>query len=256
MARGFSFVKRASAEQAARGGSSLWGGKLIFKLPEDGDTAVVRFIPDEDGEYIFASWHHEIPVEGRAWGNLVPCIAQDEDGNHTNDDCPGCEADLPMKFKGYVRMIWRDGPVYKTDEKGAIVKDNLGDPVVLDHKDAVAIWSSGPRVFEELDETHEAYKDLGSRDFRVKRRGVKKDTKYTIVPAIVDGGPKKMSAADKKLVEADETDLNDFIRAPSYDDWQVRLTGVATTAANGGSSGAGEAARSGSTPNPFKRSQE
>lgn len=252
MPRGFGFVNRAAAESAARGGSSLWAGKLIFKLPKDGDQAVVRFVPDEDGEFVFGAWHHEVPVEGRAWGDMVPCIAQDEDGNRTTDDCPGCDADLPMKFKGFVKLIWREGPVYKTDEKGKVVKDNMGDPVVLDKKDSVAIWSSGPRLFENLGEIHDSYNGLGSRDFRVKRKGTGTDTSYTIVPAVIDGGPKKMSAADKKLVKETEVDLNEFIRSPSAEDFATRLSG-GRSSSNGSGSADSEPATTAAASNPFKR---
>ena len=254
MPKGFGFVNKASAEQAAKGGSSLWGGKLIFRLPEDGDKAVARFVEIED-EFVHSAWHHEVPVEGRAWGDMVPCIAQDEDGNHTDDPCPGCENDLPMKFKGYVALIWRDGPVYKTDDKGKIVKDNLGALVVVDHKDQVAIWSSGPRLFENLGEIHETYGNLGSRDFTVKRRGQKTDTTYTIVPADPDGGKQAMSAADKKLVKDSEISLSEFVKPPSYETFQARLDGrpVSSGSSNGASSPEADDA---ADKNPFKRKKQ
>jgi hypothetical protein len=255
MAKGFGFVNRAAAEVAARsGGSSLWAGKLIFKLPNDGDTAFVRFVTtDDDGDFVHSAWHHEVPVEGRAWGDQVPCIAQDEDGNRTDDDCPGCEADLPMKFKGYVLVLWRDGPVYKTDDKGKVVKDNTGDPVVLSKKDQIAIWSSGPRLFEALGETDESYHGLGSRDFRVKRKGEGTKTEYFIVPADIDGGKKPMSAADKKLVKECEIDLSEFIKPPSYEAFKARLEGRSFAASGNGSGGSSQPATTAAGNNPFKR---
>lgn len=255
MAKGFSFVNRAAAETAARGGSSLWGGKLIFQLPDDGDTAIVRFVPDEDGEFVFGAWHHEVPVEGRAWGDQVPCIAQDEDGNKTDDYCPGCEHDFKLKFKGYIKLIWRDGPVYKKDEKGKIIKDNAGNKKIVGEEDQVAIWSSGPRLFENLGETDEAYDGLGSRDFRVKRKGQKTDTMYVITPAVVDGGKKKMSAKDIKLVEDAEIDLNEFIRPPSSDEFERRITGDYSGGSNG-SKGDDEPTTSAAANNPFKRKRK
>lgn len=251
MAKGFGFVNEA-AKQTQGSGSSLWGGKLIFKLPDDGDTANVRFLPDEDGEYVFGAWHHEVPVEGRAWGDQVPCIAQDEDGNRTDDDCPGCEADLKMKFKGYILLIWRDGPVYKKDEQGKVVKDNQGNLKQIGEKDQIAIWSSGPRLFENLGEIHEGYSGLGSRDFKVKRKGKGKDTTYTIVPVNPDGGKKAMSSSDKKLVKENEIDLNEFIRPPSYDDFQARLEGRSTSSSNGNGESNSDS-ESAAASNPFKR---
>lgn len=263
MAKGFGFVNRAKAESAASGGgSSLWFGHLIFKLPGDGDVAFGRFIPcgeDEDGDaYVEGAWHHQVPVEGRNWPDQVPCIAQDEDGNRTDDDCPGCERDLPLKFKGFALLIWRDGPVYKKDEKGQVVKDNQGDLVVIGEEDQVAIWSSGPRLFENLAEIDETY-GIGSRDFRIKRKGLKTDTEYVIMPRDVDGGKQKLSAADKKLIAGHDIDLADFVKAPSYEEFTARLEGGYSGGSGGGSSnGSGESSPSETAAerNPFARKKD
>lgn len=253
MAKGFGLASKVSAENASKGGNSLWGGKLVFKLPDDGDTAIMRFIPcDDEGNYAASARHHEVPVEGRNWPDLVPCIAQDEDGEMTNDPCPGCEHDLPLKFKGYILGIWRDGPVYKKNEKGRLVKDNSGAYVVQGEKDQIAIWSSGPRLFDELGETDENYGDLGNRDFKIKRKGKGTDTTYTIVPYPVDGGKAPLSKADKKLISENEIDLADFIRPPSYDKFEKMLDGDYSSDddSKGGSSNPVEQSRK---TNPFKR---
>lgn len=226
MAKGFGLSKKVNAENASKGGPSLWGGKLAFKLPEDGDTAIVRFIPcDDEGNYPASARHHEVPVEKRNWPELVPCIAQDEDGDPTDDDCPGCENDLDMKFKGYILLIWRDAPVYKRNDKKRIVKDNAGKPVVVDNKDQVAIWTSGPRLFDELEDTDDGYGNLGARDFRIKRKGSGMDTTYKIIPADPKGGDEPLSKNDKKLVAENEIDLADFIRPPSYDKFDKMIDG-------------------------------
>ena len=120
MPKGFGFVRQTQAESAARSGSgSLWAGQLVFKIPEDGGVEIVRFIKN-DGEFVHSARHHQVPVEGRNYPDLVPCIAQDDDGNVTDDACPGCERDLALKYKGYVTLIWRDGPVYKKDGQGNV----------------------------------------------------------------------------------------------------------------------------------------
>jgi hypothetical protein len=249
MAKGFGFVKSAAEKSQKSGGNTLWAGRLIFKLPSSGDEAIGRFVEVEDS-FVHAAWHHEVPVEGRSWGDMVPCIAQDEDGERTDDPCPGCEADLPMKFKGYVLLIWRDAPVYKKDNEGKLVKDNEGDLVKTgDTADQIAIWSSGPRLFENLSEIEEAYGGLGSRDFRIKRKGTGTDTKYVILPADIDGGKKAMSKDDKALAADNDISLEEFVKPPSYDDFAQRLGGGGGS--NGGS-GSPEA-RAAST-NPFKRS--
>jgi hypothetical protein len=254
--KGFKFAKKAREEQAARRGisNSMWAGKLIFKLPDSGDSAIVRFL-EHEGEVIWGAYHHEIPVEGRAYGDLVPCLARDEEtGERTDAHCPGCDADLKEKEKYYVLLIWQDAPVYKTDDKNKIVKDNAGDPIVLDRADQVAIWSSGPRLAENLEEIEEAYNGLTSRPFKVKRKGIKLDTEYIITPEDVDGGPKKMSAAEKKLAEGHDIKLADFLKPPSAEQFEARLSGKVS--AGGGSSRDEDEepkAQRAASSNPFKR---
>lgn len=254
MAKGFSFVERSGQERKARmGGSSVFAGKQIFKLPSDGDKGVVRFIADEDGDFIYGARHHEVPREGQAWGDLVPCIAQDEDGNVTDDSCPGCENDLKMKDRFFALVLWKDAPVYKTDDKGKIVKDNLGDPVVIDHKDQMAVWPFGPQLAEALQEIDESY-GLGSREFRIKRKGEGLDTEYHIVPADVDGGKTKPDAADKKIIATSDIELGEFIKPPSYEDFEKRISGNFTGGnSGGGSNGTSEPAKKAAKSNPFKR---
>lgn len=253
MAKGFSFVKKSGQERKARmGGSSVFAGKAVFKLPNDGDKGVVRFLPDEDGDFIYGARHHEVPREGQPWGDLVPCIAQDEDGNVTDDACPGCENDLKMKDRFFALVLWKDAPVYKTDDKNKIVKDNLGDPVVIGNEDQIAVWPFGPQLAESLEEIDESY-ELGSREFRIKRKGEKLDTEYHIVPADVDGGKAKPGAADKKLIDKNEIDLSEFIAPPSYEDFERRISG---NFSGGGSSDADAPSKDAAKSNPFKRNKK
>lgn len=259
MARGFSFVQGQKQARAARsGGASAFAGKLLFKLA-DGDVENIRFIADEDGEVVYGAIHHEVPVEGRAWGDNVVCIAQDDEGNQTDDPCPGCESDLKIKDRYYVHVLWKDAPVYKRDKDNGnkIVKDNVGDPVVIGNEDQCAIWPMGPELADELGEIEESY-GLASREFRVKRKGEKLDTKYTIVPADPDGGKKKPSASEREIIEESDIDLNDFIKPPSYEDFQSRLEGKSRGggSSDGGSSGGSEPAKAAAKRNPFARNKK
>ena len=96
--------------------------------------------------------------------------------------------------------------MFKRDSDNKIVKDSVGDPVVLDHKPQIAVWSSGIRLFDELDEINANYRGLSSRPFKIKRKGEKLDTKYHIAPADVDSGAAEMTDGEKKLAE-DKYDL-------------------------------------------------
>lgn len=239
MPRGFEGVRRASADIEARRQSSSGQGALYFRL-KAGEETVVRFL--EQGDDIFWAMMHEVPVEGRSWGKDVPCLDQEKEGT----PCPGCERDLPLRFKGYINVIWSDAPVFKRDDN-KIVRDSTGDPVVLDHKPQVAVWSSGVRLFEELEEIDRNFKGLTSRRFKVKRKGEGLDTKYHIAPEDVDSGPQKMTAAEKKLAD-DKFDLNEFVKPGSYEDFLKQLGEVPR--GQGGGNGA-----SAPPKNPFMRNR-
>lgn len=242
--RGFTGVRNASAEVEAKRGSG-GPGALWFRL-KDGDEAVVRFL--EEGEEIFWCYTHEVPVDNRQFGRDVPCVDQDKDGTA----CPGCERDLPRKFKGFINLIWFDAPVFKRDSDNKLVKDRLGDPVVTGVKAQVAVWGSGIRLFETLDEINTDYRGLTSRPFKVKRRGLKLDTKYHISPADVDGGAQDFTAEEKKLA-GDKYDLNTFTKPPSYNEF---LKELGEAPQGGGNNGGGGSGGEGQTrKNPFMRNK-
>ena len=144
--------------------------------------------------------------------------------------------------------FWFDAPIFKRDAENKIVKDRLNDPVVIGNKAQVALWSSGIRLFEELEEVNANYKGLMSRRFKVKRKGSGLDTKYIIVPADIDAGPTALDDEENKLAE-DKYDLNEFIKPPSYEDFLKALGQGGQSAGNGGQ------AAPESRPNPFMRSR-
>ena len=239
MPRGFQGVRQASAEVEAKRGSG--GGSLYFRL-KGGEEAIVRFL--EQDEDIAWCMMHEVPVENRQFGKNVPCLDQERDGT----PCPGCEKEMDRRFKGFINLIWEDAPVFKRDDSNKIVKDRLGDPVILRTEPQVAVWNSGIRLFEELDEINTNYKGLMSRKFKVKRRGEGLDTKYSIAPADPDGGPQPLDDEERKLM-AEKYDLNQFTKPGTYDEFMDQL--------GGGSGGGSDNGSGGSQPraNPFMRSR-
>lgn len=236
MPRGFAGVSKASAELESRRGSG--SGALWFRLGA-GEETVVRFL--EEGDGIFWAMTHEIPVEGRNWGRDVVCLDQEKDG----EPCPGCEHDLPRRFKGYINVIWQDAPKFKRDDSGKLVRDTTNAPVILGREPQVAVWSSGIRLFEELAEIDTNYKGLTSRRFRVKRRGSGLDTKYSIVPEDIDSGPQSLTDHEQKLA-AEKFDLNEFVQPKSYEDFVKEMEG-------GGQNGGGQQRQQEGPRNPFMR---
>jgi hypothetical protein len=213
MARGFSKVAAARADSDKRKNS---GGnftkRLYFKLPGDGDTAKVRFL--EAGEDVAGGYFHPVQFPDKKYPILIPCLDQDPlTAERVGRDCPGCEQELKRQFKGVINLIWRDAPLYATDDDGNVDYDEI-----VGYEDQVAVWQSGLETFEELQIQDETY-GLDSRDFHVRRKGLKLATKYSINP--VDGGPTELTKADKSLLE-DKYDLDEILTPPEYEVWGVR----------------------------------
>jgi hypothetical protein len=242
MPRGFGGVRQASAEVEARrssgGPSALW-----FRI-DAGEEAIVRFLEQDDD--IFWCKMHEVPVDGRNFGRDVACCNQDDDGT----PCPGCERDLPRKFKGFINLIWDNAPVFKKNSEGRLEKDKDNNPIIISRKPQVAVWGSGIRVFEELDEINANFRGLRSRRFKVKRKGEKLSTKYSIQPQNVDSGPQDFSDEEKKL-QAGKYDLNLFVKPPTYNEFLKEL-GESPNGSGGNSTPADEAANK----NPFMRRKD
>lgn len=211
MARGFGALATAREDIDRR--KAAGGGDFIryFRLGA-GETAVVRFL--EEGEDVACGWVHLVKVPGRSFPLQVPCIDQDDEGRRNlGKDCPGCEQELDLKFRGKINMIQRDAPIQEKD-------GNTWKTVGFD--DAVVVWDVSFEVLQDLQEKDFDYKGLKSRDFKIKRVGEKFDTKYFISPADPDGGPQPMSEGDKEL-EADKYDLNELTIPSSYESWGVRV---------------------------------
>lgn len=213
MPKGFSAVAAAANdinERKNAGGD--FEKKKYLRLPKDKDKATVRFL--EAGDDVTSSWCHVVPHPKIQWGIKIPCIDQDaETGERIGKDCPGCEAPYRRVFQGWINLIWRDAPVYATDDNG---KPDFND--VVGHEDQVVLWQSGINVFEDLQIQDETY-GLDSRDFIIRRSGTGKNTTYAILP--VDGGPTPMSKKDVALAE-EKYDLNAITAAPDYEVWGKR----------------------------------
>ncbi len=210
MASGFSSVQEAGRDIAARKTAAESGDfpkRLFFRLPNDGDTAVVRFLEENDD--VQWAWIHE-----RDGTYPLVCRDQDEEGRRIGETCPGCDTDMKRKFRGVINVIWRDVegiPRYNKVDGKLVPLDEDGD--------VVSIWISGSRLFvDTLDPVNKKYGGLSSRDFEVTRRGNGFDTAYSVLPADPDGGKTPLSEADKAL-EAEKNDLSYYVDPPALDEW-------------------------------------
>jgi hypothetical protein len=220
MSPGISKVQAASSDINARKEAGGTGGRFFFKL-KDGESAVVRFL--EDGNEVQCAWVHELPVQpgsNRTFGQKVPCRDQDFDtlSRGVGEACPGCEENLRVSFQGAINLIWRDAPYLARDEQNRLVRDEDNNVVIDGNLDQIAVWVAGITVFEELDSLDADYGGLTSRDFKITRKGSGLNTKYSLRPAVVDGGPEALSSEDQELVD-NKFDLTAYGSAPEYDEW-------------------------------------
>jgi len=201
--------KEASRSRRSSGGSS--SNRTWLRL-KDGDSVRVRFLEQDDD--FKTAWTHTTErvgtrKDGSTYTTYDERLAQGPDDLNERGEKP--------RFKFWINVIWRDGPVFARDEEGRIIREGK-NPKVDHTEDVLAVFSGGITLAEELDFLNGKYKGLTSRDFIISRTGATKDdTKYKIEPVseedeegntVVKRQP--MSAADKELAEQKE-DLDGLI---------------------------------------------
>jgi hypothetical protein len=213
-------AERAARMEAERAMREAQGPRPIFFRLKNGESAQVRFL--EQDQEVVGAMMHEVPVEGRSWGRDVPCLDAKDDG----DPCPGCERQLPRRYKGFINLVWYDGPNYLREESGKFVKE--GKNLVVDPdqptKTQIAVWNCSSRAMEELDEANSDWRGLTTRRMTVKRKGEKFDTRYTIKPVDPSGGVEEFTP-EEEAFKADKPDPKSYIVYPTYDEFQAMLSG-------------------------------
>lgn len=215
MPRGFAAIEAAAEKISSYSGE--FQSVLYFKLPDDGDSGIVRFL--EQGDEVYSFWYHDFSNVDKknGWRTKVPCLDQDD----TGVPCPGCREDLPRKFQGLINVIWREAPVFKRDEENKLVRDKKKNLIVEDHKDQVAVWRSGIELFSKsLKRKDLTYKGLGTRDFEITREGTGLDTTYSVEPADPDAGATEISDADQELAQ-NKYDLEEIAGFVSAEDFEA-----------------------------------
>jgi hypothetical protein len=244
-------VKEASEQLEKRRKAAQEGSRRWLRI-QDGDEVRVRFL--EQGDDFTLVKVHSVERQlsnGKSFYADIPCL--DPKGG-SSEECPGCARsnvnrdDARRRDKFYINVIWRDAPKFQRDAENKIVRDGRGEPIVEGYEDAIAVWSGGITVAEDLDVLDAKYRGLMSRDFAISRTGAGLKTKYTFsIPVDEEGDPVNGGKAtpltedDKKLAE-NKYDLSELTVPPDADTF---FDGP------GGSSGGGdsEAPRD---SNPFK----
>lgn len=232
MPKGFKGIRETIEAAEARRQAAIEGGgeftpSLWFKLPESASgktegevtsamTAVIR--PLEEGDDVAYALVHPVTVPDKKYPVDIVCRDQDASG----EPCPGCEAGIKRKLKGWLNVIWRDAPDFPQDENGRY--NTKVDYASLPTSDKVAILSSGPQLFGNLDELDDALDGISNYDLRITRKGTGLSTSYELKKAVKGGKATPLSAEDKALAD-EKPDLTNFIRVPDYDEWVARSRG-------------------------------
>lgn len=136
----------------------------FFKLENDGDSAVVRFILDKPDDVDVLAVH-EIPVPNSQFRRKVSCLKNEP--TEPNDVCPLCAAGYTTSLSVYIQMY-----VYEQDENGYYTK-----------APKQVIWERGKSYLKKLISLGNRYCARGKRFidtvFEIERSGVKGDTKTT-----------------------------------------------------------------------------
>lgn len=212
------------SQRAAQGAGSI---KADYFSIAGNTYAVVRFL-EQGSELTFADVHR-IPVVGKQYPQDFICLDNGDDGT----PCPGCQsADDKLRrrvTKGFVNLIWREGPVYERNDYGTPKKDQgSGKPIIVGRADGVFLWKCSGEVFTEILAKDDKYKGISSRDFEIRRTGTTmQDTKYALDPAEVDGGPQPMTIGDQALAEK-KYNLAEIITPLSFQDFVLAMHGAAT----------------------------
>ena len=133
-----------------------------FKLVDDGDEALVRFVYDSPSEIVMAHVHDE-PV-GNNKHRRVLCLR--ENARDDMNKCPLCSRGDKYFAKVYLKLI-----EYVKDEQGKIVPQ-------------AKIWERPESFADTIVEYIDNYGGLKDVVFKVKRKGVRgsTDTNYILTP--------------------------------------------------------------------------
>lgn len=211
--------QQKSTQKAKYGGGD--GARPNYFGILDKQYAIVRFL--EQGDEITFTDAHRVPVEGRRWPLDFVCLDFNDDGT----PCPACQSSnddvRKRSTRGYFNVIWREGPVYKLDDRGWVEKGPDKKPIIAGRADGIFLWKASWTVTEMLIEKDGKFKGLTSRDWEIKRTGSEmQDTVYYAEPADPDGGPQPMLLPDLALAEK-KYDLKELTAPLSYEEFATVL---------------------------------
>jgi len=169
---------KAAFDKKTSGGDQNW--KLFYpfwKMPDDA-TAIVRFLPDLDGDnnlgFLVENLQHELVVNGNK--KKVPCLQMH------GESCPIC--DLSRKY--YDEKNEEMGKKYyrKKEYIGQVIV--IESPIEHDQSKLVKLIAFGPAVFKQIQAAFQSgdleeapYEFKGGYNFRIKKTKSGQYASYT-----------------------------------------------------------------------------
>ena len=125
-----------------------------FKLNEDGEEAIVRFVYNDPSEFDIADIHRVKDKNG--WWRNISCLRTPEE---PIEKCPLCARKEPLKTRFFVKLIQ-----YTKDESGKVVA-------------TPKVWERPSGFIKEMKNLINTYGDLKESVFKVVRNGAKFNAK-------------------------------------------------------------------------------
>ena len=185
-----------------------------FKLANDGDEAIVRFVYSNASQFDLETVH-KVQI-----GNQFRRVACLRGPLEPIDNCPLCKANIKTERKFYVKLV-----------EYVPVKDNAGNIVGI--QAVPKVWerpASGKNDFVKIIKAYlDEYGDLTQMVFKVKRFGVagSLQTTYEVIPANQQMYPENVYVKDfsgfsdldlahHSFMSKNANELNEFLRTGKF----------------------------------------
>lgn len=158
----------------------------------DGSSVVVRFPYHSIDDIVYTTVHTVMDYPGFSYGKRVQCV---------DHDCPLCVQGLKQENKVYIKML-----AYVQEGSSIVVKNVL--------------WER-PAAFADIDlkDAFENYGDLSQRLFKLKRSGVKINTRYNISAIDKDNAIYNNTTCPADFTELDTIDAS-RIMTKTYEQYE------------------------------------
>lgn len=164
-------------------------------LNTDGASVVVRFPYHSMDDIVYSSVHTVMDYPGALYGKKIQC---------EGDGCPLCAAGIKKEMRVLIKLI------------AYVQEGNVITPKVV-------LWDR-PSAFADIDlkDAFDNYGDLSTRLFKIKRSGVKMNTRYSMLALDKDHAIYNATTCPADFTALESVDA-DKIMTKTYEQYQKAL---------------------------------